>query len=89
MNKDCNDLKKLPNLIFKFKTYDSDTTFDITLKPQDYVLQFEIDGKKDCVVGIGPDLDDSSWTLGQIFFKTIYTIFDRDNHRIGFSNIGS
>lgn len=33
MNEDCNDLDKLPNLVFTFKTYESNSTFDITLKP--------------------------------------------------------
>jgi len=28
------------------------------------VLEFTIDGKDDCVMGISPDTDDAEWTLG-------------------------
>ena len=38
---------------------------------------------KDCVIGIGPD-NDSGWTLGQVFLRSFYTVFDRDTDRVGF-----
>ena len=34
------------------------------ITPAEYVLEFTIDGKDDCVMGISPDQDDSEWTLG-------------------------
>lgn len=39
--------------------------------------------KSDCVMGIAPD-NDSGWTLGQVFLRSYYTVFDRDQDRIGF-----
>lgn len=39
--------------------------------------------RADCVIGIGPD-NDSGWTLGQVFLRSFYTVFDRDTDRIGF-----
>lgn len=54
------------------------------MTPEDYVLHFKIDGVDDCVIGIVPDTLDQGWTLGQVFLRSFYTLFDRDNNRIGF-----
>lgn len=54
------------------------------MTPDDYVLHFKIDGVDDCVIGIVPDTLDTGWTLGQVFLRAFYTLFDRDNNRIGF-----
>ncbi len=49
-------------------------------------VQFTNDGKDECVTGISPDRD-VIWTLGQVFLRSFYTVFDRDLNRIGFARL--
>jgi len=39
--------------------------------------------RADCVTGIAPD-NDTLWTLGQVFLRNFYAVFDRANNRVGF-----
>jgi hypothetical protein len=38
--------------------------------------------QQDCVIGIGPD-NDPGWTLGQVFLRSFYTVFDRGTDKDG------
>ncbi len=61
-------------------------SIELILTPDDYVLHFQVDGEDDCVIGIVPDNLDTGYTIGQVFLKAYYTVFDRDNARIGTFN---
>jgi len=78
---DCQGINHLPHIHF-----DLSPNQTLTLTPQDYILQFEVNGRMECVVGISPD-HDVIWTLGQVFLRSYYTVFDRDNDRMGFARL--
>ena len=87
----CDDVKILPDIIFQLYAGDEIAPAKLTLHPHDYTLEFRSDSEctgtacsSECVLGIGPD-DDTGWTLGQVFLRSFYTVFDRDNDRIGFT----
>ncbi|GAB5360445.1 hypothetical protein AAMO2058_000628700 [Amorphochlora amoebiformis] len=82
----CRDHVTMPRVTFDFKVNPGDDPVTVTLNPIDYILKFESDNREDCVVGISPDKD-TIWTLGQVFLRSFYTIFDRDDNRIGFARI--
>lgn len=70
----CEDKNNLPNVVFEIMGMSEDGTnnpqvVELILTPDDYVLQFDVGGTSDCVLGIGPDTEDTGWTLGQVFLK--------------------
>lgn len=92
----CEDKKNLPYLIFQIKAKEmkniqSAVVIELVLSPDDYVIEF-IDEKnytRECMLGIEADEESEEdhidgWTLGQVFLKSFYTIFDKDNLQIGF-----
>lgn len=83
--KSCGDHPQMPTFHFVFWTSNGQYV-TLSLKPIDYILKFELHGTKECVVGISPDKD-TIWTLGQVFLRSFYTVFDRDEDRIGFARI--
>ena len=93
----CGHTANLPNITFTFRTdgvrdrlpgtAPASGVVSLTLEPREYVLKFDNSrSKEDCVVGISPDKD-SVFTLGQVFLRAYYAVFDRDENRIGFSKI--
>lgn len=85
----CGDVHNLPNITFHVRN-SGGAPHALTLEPKDYVLKFNkgasTGNREDCVVGISPDRD-QLFTLGQVFLRSYYTVFDRDENRIGFSRL--
>lgn len=92
----CEDKDKLPYIVFQIKSkgiegIKGSAIIELVLSPDDYVIEYlnEENWTRECVLGIQADeqKDEShidGWTLGQIFIKSYYTIFDKDNLQIGF-----
>lgn len=82
----CQQYTSMPEVTFDFAVAPGDAPVSVTLRPIDYILKFRVSGNDDCVVGISPDKD-TIWTLGQVFLRSFYTLFDRDEDRVGFARI--
>jgi hypothetical protein len=82
----CMTLDRLPTFTFDFRVGSDSPAVELQLRPIDYVLKFTNSGRDECVTGISPDRD-VIWTLGQVFLRSFYTVFDRDLNRIGFARL--
>jgi len=82
----CASHTSMPAIEFEFEVADGDDPVTVRLNPIDYVLKFDMGGTEECVMGISPD-QDTIWTLGQVFLRSFYTVFDRDENKIGFARL--
>ena len=87
------DLSWLPNIDFEFKRKLSaaekkakiSKSFKLTMKPEDYLyLQGTVEGKPCYSYGIGTG-SNSMFIFGDTFMTSYYSIFDRQNNRLGFA----
>eukprot|EP00455_Lapot_gusevi_P028286 TRINITY_DN3011_c0_g1_i14.p1 TRINITY_DN3011_c0_g1~~TRINITY_DN3011_c0_g1_i14.p1 ORF type:complete len:394 (-),score=165.28 TRINITY_DN3011_c0_g1_i14:141-1322(-) len=84
VSSDCSNIHQLPPLSFSISGH------NMTLTPDQYVIELsstDAQGRNvvQCQIGIMALDQLGMWILGDTFMRAYYTVFDRDQNRVGFA----
>merc|ERR1711916_157798 len=80
VTEDCSNIDSLPPIAFTLNG------FDLTLTAEQYVLKLDQGGQTVCQLGIMPfDQGVPLYILGDTLMRAYYTVFDRENNKVGFA----
>ena len=85
IHQSCNENKQDPSknitLIFSDQ---KGKEVEYPLNSKEYSIDFR-DEHKECKLGIGPlDMGNKRWVIGDTFLRRYVSVFDKENHRVGF-----
>lgn len=78
---DCSNIKDQPSLNFKIGGKNH------TVPPEFYVVKRSLgNGQYECSAGLSPS-NMGFWIFGDAFMRAFYTVFDKENSRVGFAEL--
>jgi cathepsin D len=77
VTEDCSNIGSLPSIQLTIANH------DFTLTPDQYVLKLE--NPTFCLIGLMAMDQQGIWIVGDTFLRAYFSIFDRDNNRVGFA----
>jgi len=84
-NQACTNINQLSSLQITFQTSATGTVV-LTVPPSSYVA---FNSPTQCELGFGISSSNGNWIFGDAFIRTFFTVFDRQNERVGFAQLST